>query len=157
MGIDQEKVDEKATGRFLVQAKIITYSTIEDAEFVVVNPSLAKTFKKNLKPYTGLNVWGNISSSVPTEEVVVDNGWGEENAMTKVNASAKREFVITGADSKSVDTTTFPQAKIEEAIVKIAQSKKAETDFADVTPEDNVDEGWGSSLGSSSDDDDEDW
>ena len=49
MGIDREKDDAgKETDRFVVTAKIVTYKTIEDVEFIVEDTNLANIFKKNL-------------------------------------------------------------------------------------------------------------
>ena len=49
VGIEQEKENEKPTGRAVAQAKIIKYSSIEDAEFIIEDKALAQLFKKNLK------------------------------------------------------------------------------------------------------------
>lgn len=152
MGIEQEKENDKPTGRFIVSAKIVTYSTIEDAMFIVAESKLANLFKKNLKPYTAINVWGKIDATTLTEEVNDDDCWGESNAMTKVSAPTRRELIITGADPKSIDTTVYTQADMEAAMVKIQNAKNAQNDFADS----NSSSGWGdpSSLSSTEDDDD---
>ena len=48
MGIDKEKENDKDTGRFVVSAKIVTYSDIVDTEFIITDSKLAGLFKKNL-------------------------------------------------------------------------------------------------------------
>ena len=60
MGIEQEKENDKPTGRFVVSAKIVTYSTIEDVEFIIENKDLASKFKKSLKPYYAIKVSGHM-------------------------------------------------------------------------------------------------
>ena len=96
MGIDQEKENDKPTGRFVVSAKVITYSNIEDVEFIIENKDLANKFKKSLKPYNAIQVSGHMVASTQTETVEDDDdNWGEEVSMEKVLAPTKREFIIT--------------------------------------------------------------
>lgn len=130
MGIEQEKVDDKPTGRFVVAAKIVTYSTIEDVEFFIEDKDLATKFRKGLKPYNAIKVSGHVVSSTQTETVVDDDdNWGEEDAMEKVSAPVKREFIITGAKGSTIDKELYTEANVAEAIAKINQANKAENDF----------------------------
>ena len=130
MGIEQEKVDDKPTGRFVVAAKIVTYNNIEDVEFIVENKELASKFKKALKPYNAIKVSGHMVSSAQTETVVDDDDdWGEADAMEKVSAPVKREFIITGAKGSTIDKELYTEANVAEAIAKINQANKAENDF----------------------------
>lgn len=154
MGVEQEKENDKATGRFIVSAKIVTYSTIEDAMFIITDSKLANMFKKNLKPYTAINVWGKIDATTLTEETESDDCWGESNAMTKVSAPTRRELVITGADPKTIDNTVYTEAAMEEAMVKIKNAQNAKNDFGE-----NTSSSWGdpSSLESSDDDEEDVW
>jgi len=145
--------DPNNAERFVVSAKIVTYKTIEDAEFFVTDAKLANMFRKNLKPYTGIKVWGKIGVSQQTEQVVdEDECWGEENEMTKINAPTLRELIITGADPKSIEKEVYAQSKIEEAIASINASKQAENDFGSSGKDDGD---WGSTNTSSDDDDSE--
>ena len=153
MGVEQEKENDKPTGRFIVSAKIVTYSTIEDAMFIITDSKLANMFKKNLKPYTAINVWGRLDATTLTEEVDNDDCWGESNAMTKVSAPTRRELIITGADPKSIDTSVYTQAEMESAMVKIKNAQNAQNDFGD-----NNSSAWGDTSNLSSDDEeDEVW
>lgn len=130
MGIEQEKVDDKPTGRFVVAAKIVTYSTIEDVEFFIEDKDLATKFRKGLKPYNAIKVSGHVISSAQTETVVDDDDdWGEADAMEKVSAPVKREFIITGAKGSTIDKELYTEANVTEAIAKINQANKAENDF----------------------------
>lgn len=130
MGIEQEKVDDKPTGRFVVAAKIVTYSTIEDVEFFIEDKDLATKFRKGLKPYNAIKVSGHMVSSAQTETVVDDDDdWGEADAMEKVSAPVKREFIITGAKGSTIDKELYTEANVAEAIAKINQANKAENDF----------------------------
>lgn len=154
MKIEQEMENDVATGRGIVSAKIVTYSTIEDAEFIVENVSLIKALK-TLKPYTAIKVHGDITQTVQAEEVETDNVWGEANPMQKIQKSSKREFIITGATPDTIDTTTYTKALIEDAEAKIAKSKQAKNDFAEASDTDTV---WGnSSPMTESDNDDDPW
>lgn len=148
-GIEQEKENDKSTGRFVVSAKIVTYKTIEDAEFIVVDNKLAQLLKKNLKPFSAIEVSGKLDSVSETESVESDDCWGEENSMTKANAPTRRELVITGAKPSSIDTETYSQKLIEEALSKIANANNAVADYGASS------DGWGnvSELGSNENED----
>ena len=136
MGIDREKDDAgKETDRFVVTAKIVTYKTIEDVEFIVEDIKLANIFKKNLQPYNAVKVSGHMAASIQTEDVEDDDSWGEKDAMEKIKAPVKREFIITGAKKSTVEKEVYTREKIEEAMVKIARASKADSDFGD--------DGWG--------------
>lgn len=131
MGIEQEKENEKPTGRFVVLAKVVTYSNIEDVEFIIENPKLANLFKKNLKKYNAIKVNGNVVASVQTETVDDDDNWGEADAMEKVYAPTKREFIITGAKGSSIDKELYSEEKINEALAAINKARNAVDDFGD--------------------------
>lgn len=146
MGIDQEKDDaDKPTGRFVVLAKIVTYSTIEDVQFIIEDKDLANKFRKSLKPYNAIKVSGHMVSSTQTETVADEDDWGEKDAMSKVSAPTKREFIITGAKVSTIDRELYTKDNVADALSKIAQSNKAEKDFGgdgnDDWGEANLDDG----------------
>ena len=149
MGIEQEKENDKATGRFIVSAKIVNYSSIEDAEFIVEESKLATLFKKNLKPYTAIKVSGKMTCNTQTEQVVNEDSWGEEDAMEKATAPTKREFVITGAKPSTIDKELYTEDKMNAAYAAIAKKEKAENDFGDVKTSDD----WGTAMAEADDDD----
>lgn len=148
MGIDKEKINNKETGRAIVSAKIINYSTIEDVEFIITDSKLMNLFKKNLKPYTSIKVSGKIVATTQTESISEEDEWGEVDEMEKVSSPTKREFIITGATPSTIDKETYSQEKIEEALTAIAKANKAEEDFG--TSESTT---WGTNE----EDDDVDW
>lgn len=162
MGISQETNGDVKTGRYVVEAKIVTYSSIEDAEFIIENSSLANIFRKNLKPYNAITVWGKITTHTQTDMVEEENDdvWGESNDMVRVSAPTRREFVITGADKSSLDRDVYSQEAVEEAITKINNAQAARNDFGG-TSNDNTDSDWGSPVtdlsGMDLDDEDEAW
>lgn len=144
--------EDESKKRFVVSAKIVNYNSVEDAEFIIENIALANTFRKNLKPYTGIKVWGNIKVSKDTEVVETTDVWGETNEMEKINTPTKRELIITGADPSSVDTKTYTEEAIEEALAKILVDKRAENEFGGVSDD------WGSvDGGNATEEDDEAW
>jgi hypothetical protein len=152
MGIEK---DEKEKNNFIVSAKIVNYNSIEDAEFYIQDVKLANLFRKNLKPYTAIKVWGNITVIENVEQVTdEDDFWGEANEMERINQPTQRRLVITGADPKTIDKEVYAKEKIEEAIASINASKQAKKDFGDLSDDDNDDDGWGTSE---SDLDDEPW
>ena len=152
MGVDQEKVDDKATGRFIVSAKIVTYSDIVDTEFYIVDKSLANLFRTKLKPYYALTVHGKIEVSHSVQEVEEEDSWGEANAMNRVSNPTKTEMIITGATPSTIDRETYNEKNVTEAMAKIKASKTAEQNFSGKTTESTDD---GDSWGDSYDDSDE--
>ncbi len=141
------------TNNFTVAAKIITYNSVEDAEFVVENPKLAKNLK-SLKPYTAIKVFGDIRVERDVEEIVEeDDGWGTPNKMERINNPTTRNLVITGADKDSIDTELYSEENIESAIKKMNASKSADKDFGD------DDDDWGSTpiKGSAATDEYDEW
>lgn len=146
MGISQEEESGVKTGRFVVSAKIVTYSTIEDAEFIIENAQLANIFRKNLKPYNAITVWGKISTHTSVDTVEEDDDvWGEANSMNRVNSSTRREFIITGADKSSLDRDVYSQELVEQAMIKIKNAQEAKNDFGGTTT-DSTDDDWGSPM-----------
>ncbi|MBC5688092.1 hypothetical protein H8S37_03980 [Mediterraneibacter sp. NSJ-55] len=142
--IEQEKEDDKPTGRFVVNANIINYASIEDAEFIVTDSNLAKIMKKNLSPYFAIKVWGNIVMTEQVEEVQTDNVWGESNKMERQGTPVKREFIITGADPSSIDKDTYSEISIAEAKLKVQKAQAAKDDFGSSTNESSASSAWGS-------------
>lgn len=155
MGIDQEKVDDKATGRFIVSAKIVTYSDIVDTELYITDKSLANIFKKNLKPYHAITVHGKIEVSHNVQEVEEEDSWGEANAMNRVSNPTKTEMIITGATPSTIDKETYTERNIAEAVAKIKASKTAEQNFSGKATE-SADDGdsWGDSYDEEDDESD---
>ena len=151
VGIDQEREDDKPTGRFIVEAKIVNYNSIESAEFIIRDSKLATLFKKNLKPYNSIQVYAQIDVVNNIEEANEedsDDCWGETNKMDnkRVAGSSHRELVITGAKPTTIDRDTYSEKAISEAIKKINASKKAEQNFTGKA-----------ATTSNTDEDDDDW
>ena len=143
MSIDKEKDDDgRDTGRFVVEAKIITYSDIVDAEFVVTNAKLAANLRKTLKAYNSISVHGKIEVSHDIQEETTDDGWGDENPFKVTNSPSKVELIITGADKDSIDTETYNEKNVTEALKKIRNAKNAENKFGD-TKEADDSASWG--------------
>lgn len=148
MGINKDDSD-KDDVKFIIEAKIIKYLTIEDAEFIVRNSKLANTLRKNLKPYSAIDIWGYINNRVDEEVVEEDDGWGEKSSFDKVTKTYIRELVITGADPSSVDKDTYSQELLDDALKAIANSQKAKDDFG------GDESSWGDSKNSSKTEDDD--
>lgn len=136
----------------IIEAKIVNYSTIEDAEFVCRNQKLFKTLKTKIKPFTALKVWGVINNKVLTEEVEEDDAWGSKNTFNQVQKTFIRELVITGADPETIDTDTYTEEAIEEAMAIINANNNAKSEFGGKEADD-----WGSDIKSSDDSEDDGW
>lgn len=155
MGVDQEKVDDKATGRFIVSAKIVTYSDIVDTEFYILDKSLANLFRTKLKPYCAITVHGKIEVSHNVQEVEEEDSWGEANAMNRVSNPTKTEMIITGATPSTIDKETYTEKNVAEAMAKIKASKTAEQNFSGKTTESTDDgDSWGDSYDDTDDESD---
>lgn len=153
-GIDKERENDKETGRFIVSAKIVTWSDIVDTEMYMTDAKLAGLFKKNLKPYTAITVHGRIEVSHSVQEVSDDDGWGEANAMTAMTAPTKTEMIITGATPSTIDRETYTEKNIAEAMRAIKASKTAEQNFSGKTNNNDDTSDWGET---NDDDGDEPW
>lgn len=153
VGIDQEKdANDKATGRFVVDAKIVNYNSIESAEFIIEDAKLAKQFKSGLKPYWAIETSGKINVVNNIETVDDEDCWGEANAMNRVSAPTKREIVITGAKPSTIDKESYSEKAISDAIKKMTAANKAEENFEGKAASVSTDD-WGTVE----DDDDEPW
>lgn len=149
MGIDKEKENDKDTGRFIVSAKIVTYSDIVDTEFIIADSKLAGIFRKNLKAYNAITVHGRIEVTHSVQEIEEEDAWGEANAMNSVSAPTKTEMIITGATPSTIDKTLYDEKSISEAMAKIKASKTAEQNFsgkANVSTDNDDDWGEESSM-----------
>jgi hypothetical protein len=154
-GIEKEKENDKNTGRFVVSAKIITYSDIVDAQFFILDEKLAGLFKKNLKPYHAITVHGRVEVTHVVQEESSDDGWGEANAMNTVTAPTRTEMIITGATPSTIDKESYTEKNVAEAVKAIRTSKTAEQNFSGKANNDDDDsDDWGEA---DSDDGDEPW
>lgn len=144
-----EKNDEdKDDIKFEITAKIVTYSSIETATFIIRNEALARNFKKNLKPYTSITVWGRINNKVESSEEEETDCWGESNTFDTVNKTYIRELEITGADPNSIDRETYTEEEIDNAI-------RALKEFGEGTS--NSSDDWGSDAPVETTDEDDEW
>lgn len=154
MGIDKEKENDKATGRFVVSAKIVTWTDIIDTEFIITDAKLANLFKTKLKPYMAISVHGHIEVSHKIEEVAEEDSWGETNTMNSVSAPTKTEMIITGATPSTIDKTTYTEKNVSEAIAKIRNARNAEKNFSGSSNGDSDSDSWGDDF---TDDDSDPW
>lgn len=152
VGIDQERENDKPTGRFVVDAKIVNYNSIESAEFIIEDAKLAKQMRSGLKPYNAIQVYGHINVVNNVEEVESeedDDCWGTSNTMEnkRVNGSTHIELVITGAKPSTIDKDSYSEKAINDAIKKVNASKQAEQNFSGkATASAGTDDDWGASA-----------
>lgn len=154
--IEKEKDSKgKETGRFVVSALHIGYSTITNTSFVVEDAKLAQLMKKNLKAYTAIEVSGKCKSTIVVEEVTEEDDWGVKSSFDRVDTPRVFEFVITGAKPGTIDRGTYTEDNIAEARRAIANKDKAEKNYGDKKETTTTDDGWGDT--SSDADMEEDW
>ena len=131
----------EGTSNGLVEANVVGWDKLETASFVVTNPQLIKNLK-GLKPYTAVDVWGEIqsvSNAETVEETSDDDGWGSSNPMKKQNGSYVRQFVITGANKESIDKETYSEKVLTKALEEMKKAENKEKGF------DSQDNNWGTS------------
>ena len=131
--------DASEENKFIITGSIVNYNEIVETDFVLRNAKIAQTFKKNLKPYNSIKIFGNLVGYV--QETVVDDeddGWGEPNPMEATN-NYHKEMLVVGADKASLDTDLYS----EEIFDEFMRSKK---EFGETA-----------SAASSDEDEDDDW
>lgn len=154
-GIDKERDDnEKETGRYVVNAKVVNYNNIQDVEYIISDSKLANLFRKNLKVYNAIEVFGRIQVTHSIESVSDNDGWGEANEMKRVNAPTKVELLVTGADPHTIDKETYNAKNIEDAMKQIKASQRAKESFGESKTTNDVDD-W--STDDDIDDEDDPW
>jgi len=127
--------DASEAGKFVLTGSVINYNDIVDTDFIIRDEKIAVTFKKNLKPYTHIKIYGDLIGSV--QEVVVDenDGWGEPNPMEAINGYYK-EMLVTGADKTTIDTEIYSEEKFDEFM----RSKKEFGETGSVSSSNSSDE-----------------
>lgn len=143
MGINKEQESEKDTGRFVVSAKIVTYSDIVDTEFIITDSKLANLFKKNLKSYNSISVHGKIEVTHKVEEVTEEDSWGESNSMNSVSAPTRTEMIITGATPSTIEREVYNEKNVSEAMAKIRNARMAEQNFGSNVSSTSSSDDWG--------------
>lgn len=129
MGVEANK----ESGEYDVQAKIVNYSTVEDAEFHIKKDfsGLAKTMKK-LGSYVHLKVHGRIAVEGEVQQVEEDSEWGvQTNPMERVASPFVRKLIIEGADPQSVDKESYSEEIIEHAIEVASSIQNAKNDYGE--------------------------
>ena len=155
-GIDQEKENDKPTGRFVVSAYIVNYASIEDAEFIIEDKGLANIFRKSLSPYNAIQVHGDMTVTEVVEEIE-DDVWGEANKMERQGTPVKREYIIRGARPSTIDKDTYSELSITEARLKVKNAQDAKNDFGSMNTADSSDVGWGTVPTTEDEDEDIPW
>lgn len=103
---------------WIVKAKIVTYKSLEDIEFVIRNKTLAQNFKKHLKPYNRISIHGKINNKRLAQQVTEtssDDWGGESDPFQMVNNPRKFEFEIKGIETKDIDTKTYTEEIVKNA------------------------------------------
>jgi hypothetical protein len=123
---------EKMDNEFALSAKIINYNSVEDATFTVTNEKLALNFKKNVKPFSFVKIWGDIQTARNTEEVketAEDDGWGNANPMQRLTGAYKKVLLITGADKESIDNETYNEKSVAQCVEEAKGVDAKKKDF----------------------------
>lgn len=128
----------KETDEYDVQAKIVNYQSIEDAEFHISKEyaALAKTLAKQGE-YVHIRAKGNIVVAGEKVEEQIDAAWGvQTNKMDRVASPFTRKLMIDGVDPASVDKKAYSKEVIDNAEEIIASIKSAKEDYGASSDED---------------------
>lgn len=150
-GIEKEKDEnDKDTGRFILSGYSVSYSDVVPVSFIIEqkNSKLALNLKKKLRVGNSIHTWGriNVDVDVTSVEDEEDDGWGETSKMenNRLNKHVTREYVIFRADPSTIDTDTYSEKDIQDAIKKIKAAKTAESNFNGVAVDTDD---WGDDAG----------
>ena len=133
----------------IIDAKIVNYSSIEDAEFFIdykkdaMNKAMADSIRKRLKPYTSFECHGNIVSQQVGDDVndaeddLWGGNWNAKNKMKRQSTPVVRKLYIDVINRESFDPNpkdkdaepTYTEDNISEARAKIAANTQAKKDF----------------------------
>lgn len=155
-GIEKDKEQD---GKYIINGLVVTYSTIEEVEFVCYNKTLANNIKKKIKPYTAMKVHGDLSQKLNVETVETENEWGQADKTNVVRNFAQLEFIVQGVDPATFDTETYTQENIEkaqqlilEAGTKYIQDKQKEGEKSKMEEEfEEEEKDWGKDFEESTD------
>lgn len=115
-GIEPAKINgeiDKEDRRWIVSGKIVNYNSLEDVEFIIRKPDLAKNYKKRIKPYTAITASGFINNRREAIAEVVEDDWGGEEVFNIVSSPRKFEFeILSGANN--MDTETYTEEILNE-------------------------------------------
>lgn len=161
-GMEKEVENDKPTGRIKLFGKIVGYNSIEDAEFIIEKDKvgLAKKIKRQIKPYTAFLLGGIVTRSVPTKtEPVEDDGWGDWSAIRKTTAPARTEFIVYAIDPSTIDTDTYTEEAINEALAAIKNDRESRNNFEDTKKkaDEITEEEWEKVMSDDGDDDEDEW
>lgn len=137
---------EGKEGQFIYTGKVIGYNSVEDAEFVIEDQRLARSCKKNLKPYcVSMELHGSIrvaSNAEVVEDEYDEDGeyWGGADKMKRVASPYTREMLLIGVTSGSIERAVYTEENVMEAIAKANAMKKAKSDYG--SSDDDADS-WG--------------
>ena len=143
-GIEKERDDKgKETGRFIVNALHIGYSTITNTTFIVEDDKLAGQMKRGLKAYNAIEVTGRFKSRMLVETVEETDDWGQKSSFDRTNNPVVFEFVITGAKPSTIDRETYTEDGIAKARKAIANKDKVEENYSGKKESKTEDDAWG--------------
>lgn len=147
----------------IIDAKIVNYSSIEDAEFFIdykkdaMNKAMADSIRKRLKPYTSFECHGNIVSQQVVEDVndaeddLWGGNWNAKNKMKRQSTPVVRKLYIDVINRESFDPNpkdkdaepTYTEDNISEARAKIAANTQAKKDFDGKAASNDNTDWWG--------------
>ena len=147
--------DTEEDDKFVLSAFIVNYNSIEQSDFIIADKKLASNFKKNLKPYTFIETWGDLVAVRNVDEVETEDEWGASNKMNRVFSPYRIEKRITGAAPDSIDKDAYSKKIVDAALEELQKEEEKEKEFE--TAGSAKDDDWGSKLDDDDGDNDVPW
>lgn len=140
VGLDKVEVEKDEKPYMELTALVMQYQTLERAVFRIYNVGLAKTIKKNCKPYTAMTVTGNLISKTVADEVVeTKDDWGVAPKSYKAFTKRETYMEIMSVDPATFDTESYTQEELDKILTE--QSLYGKDDKKD--DEENVKDDFG--------------
>lgn len=123
--------DPSKSTRQVISAKIIGYNTVEDTEFLIENGAIAQNIRRNIKPYSMIEVDGNIVNRKLEEDVADQGCWGTPNRMSIRRAPTVTEMIICAVYPDKTDSTVYNEQSVSEAIAAAKANRQARSDYGE--------------------------
>ncbi len=116
--ISKANVEKNETPYFEMSGKFIIENKdgikVGKNTFRVYNDKLALAIRKNIKPFTEMEIAGNIISKLLESEPVQADEWGEVPTAYQTYAKTENYFEVTFANKESFDTEKFNEKELND-------------------------------------------
>lgn len=119
-GIEVDKESTSDNFSATITGYHIGYNDIVELDYKVKSQNIAKNFKTKLKPYSSIEVKGEIVNVAIIEEDNEDDGWGVADTSKKITNRVK-EYLITRVEPSSINEKEYTQDAIDKAKIQLLE------------------------------------